>query len=152
LLSSGEDGYMRLWNFNTNPPTLLQAFPKAQDMLMWASLSPDNKWVASVGRDQLVYIYATQENQEQHRLVGHEQAIFRAIFSPDSQQVATVGGDTILKLWNLNNGSELFSLRLPEETGHTIWDFDFRCIPNKHCWIAVPLTRGKLVLYDLGEY
>ncbi|MDM8558849.1 AAA-like domain-containing protein [Candidatus Parabeggiatoa sp. HSG14] len=156
LLSSGyEDRATRLWNLNANPPTLLQEFPKAQDKLLWASLSPDNKWVASVGRGQSkATIYATQDGQEQHRLVGHESTIFRAIFSPDSQQVATVSADATVRLWDLSNGSELFSLRLPTNQGHPtpLWDFDFRCLPNKHCWIAVPLTRGKLVLYDLGEY
>jgi WD40 repeat protein len=154
LLSSGEDGYMHLWNFNTHPPTLLQEFPKAQDMLMWASFSPDNKWVANVGRGPSVNIYATQDGQEQYRLVGHEQTIFRVIFSPDSQQVATVSSDATVRLWDLSNGSELFSLRLPTNSGYPVplYDFDFRCLPNKHCWIAVPLRRGKLVLYDLGEY
>jgi WD40 repeat protein len=154
LLSSGnEDRATHLWNLNTTPPTLLQEFPQAQDMLMWASFSPDNKWVASVGRSLSVNIYATQNDQEQYHLAGHEQTIFRAIFSPDSQQVATVSSDATVRLWDLSNGSELFSLRLPgSQADAGPWDFDFRCIPNGHCWIAVPLTRGKLVLYDLGEY
>jgi WD40 repeat protein len=153
LLSTSDYG-VRLWDLNTYPPILLQEFPKAQDMLLWASLSPDNKWVVSVGRSLSVNIYAAQDGQEQHRLVGHEQAIFRAIFSPDSQQVATVSSDATVRLWDLSNGSELFSLRLPTNQGSPtpLWDFDFRCLPNKHCWIAVPLRRGKLVLYDLGEY
>jgi len=155
LLTSNRDDYVtRLWNLNTDPPTLLQAFPKAQDMLFWASLSPDNQRVASVGRDQLVHIYATQDAQKQHRLVGHEQTIYRAIFSPDSQQVATVSTDATVRLWDLSNGSELFTLRLPTNSSPPVplWDFDFRCLPDGHCWIAVPLTRGKLVLYDLGRY
>ena len=157
LLSSGiEDFILRLWNLNTNPPTLLQEFPKADDQLTWATLSPDNQKVASVGRDHIVHIYATQNGQEQYRLAGHESAIYRAIFSPDSQQLATVSADATVKMWDLTNGSELFSLRLPANRGGgnytPLWDFDFRCIPNQNCWIAVPLTRGKLVLYDLGPY
>ena len=31
-----------------------------------------------------------------------------------------------------------------------LWDFDFRCTPTG-CWIAVPLTRGKLALYEFGK-
>jgi len=158
LLSGGyHDRTTRLWNLNTNPPTPLQAFPQAQDKLLWASLSPDNQWVASVGRDFFVHIYATQRGQEQYRLAGHEQTVWRAIFSPDSQQVATVSGDATVRLWDLSNGSELFSLRLPTNRGggpkdFILRDFDFRCLPNQHCWIAVPLMQGKLLLYDLGEY
>ena len=68
--------------------------------------------------------------------------------------MATVSSDATVRLWDLSNGSELFTLHLPTQVGSSspLYDFDFRCIPNKHCWIAVPLARGKLVLYDLGEY
>jgi len=31
-----------------------------------------------------------------------------------------------------------------------LWDFDFHCTPTG-CWIAVPLTAGKLALYNLGR-
>ena len=53
----------------------------------------------------------------------------------------------------IGTGSELFALRLPAERAppNPLSDFDFRCTPNG-CWLAVPLTRGKLALYDLGPY
>ncbi|MCK5521577.1 MAG: WD40 repeat domain-containing protein [Thiomargarita sp.] len=153
LLSSGMvDFTLRLWNLNTDPPTLLEKeFPTVQHKLMWASLSPDNKRIVRVGRGSSVAIYATEEAQEQYRLVGHQQTVLRAIFSPDSQQVAAVSGDATVRLWDLDKGNELFVLHLPANTGkpYQIWDFDFRCNP-KNCWIAVPLTRGKLVLYEFG--
>jgi len=150
LLSCGEDGSIRLWSITANPPSLLREFPKAQDKLLWASLSPDDKRVAAVGRDQVVFIYNARDGREEYRLVGHEQAIHRVIFSPDSQQVATASGDTTVRLWDLNNGKELFVLQLPANVGNALWDFDFRLTPKGTCLIAVPLTRGKLVLYELN--
>ena len=85
--------------------------------------------------------------------MGHEQAVFRAIFSPDGRQLATASGDTTARLWDLDTSTELFALSLPSQVhpGPLLWDFDFRCTP-KGCWLAVPLTRGKLALYDLGAY
>ncbi len=77
----------------------------------------------------------------------------RAIFSPDNQQLATVSADATLRLWDLDAGEALFTLRLPttnRDSPVPIWDFDFRCTPTG-CWIAVPLTRGKLALYDFGQ-
>ena len=84
------------------------------------------------------------------RLHGHKQTVFKAIFSPDSHQLATVSGDMTVRLWDLDTHSELFRLRLPEVPQNDgPWDFDFRCTPSG-CWIAVPLTSGKLALYNLG--
>jgi len=151
LLSCNRDDFtVRIWDITANPPALLREFPKAQDKLLWTSLSPDDKRVAAVGRDQVVFIYNARDGREEYRLVGHEQAIHRVIFSPDSQQVATASGDTTVRLWDLNNGKELFVLQLPANVGNALWDFDFRLTPKGTCLIAVPLTRGKLVLYELN--
>jgi len=68
---------------------------------------------------------------------------------------ATVGGDMTVKVWDLDSQKALFSLRLPTQITNSqapLWDFDFRCVGEalKDCWIAVPLTVGKLALYRLG--
>lgn len=101
-------------------------------------------------------MYATQSNSEPLYLTGHEQTVFKTISSPDSRQLATVSADMTVRLWNLDTRSELFRLRLPDdwlpskERPSPLWDFDFRCTPTG-CWIAVPLTSGKLALYNLGK-
>ena len=154
LLSAGhDDKTVRLWDLTTNPPKQIQAFPKGQDGLLWATLSPDGQTLASVGRgSSKIQVYLTHDAQLLHRLVGHEQTVYRAIFSPDGQQLATVSWDATLRLWDLDTGGELFSLRLPTHRSlpGPLWDFDFRCTPTG-CWIAVPLTRGKLALYAFGK-
>ncbi|MCP4700909.1 MAG: hypothetical protein GY862_29250 [Gammaproteobacteria bacterium] len=55
-----------------------------------------------------------------------------------------------MRFWDLSNGVELFALRLPALPNPPAPLWDFRCTPTG-CWIAVPLTRGKLVLYELGR-
>jgi hypothetical protein len=64
--------------------------------------------------------------------------------------MVTVSGDATVRFWDLSNDRELFKLNLPTSSaeGSPLWDFDFRCI-GQNCWIAVPLTQGKLVLYQL---
>ena len=57
-----------------------------------------------------------------------------------------------VRLWDLEESPRLlFALRLPDEyKGETVsWDFDFRCTAAGECWIAVPLTMGRLALYRL---
>ena len=145
LLSTGEND-VRLWNFSI----LLKKYAKATG-LIWSALSPNGEQIASVGRDQLVHVYSINDSIT-YRLKGHENTIYRVIFSPTGQQIATVSSDATLRLWDLRHGMELFSLRLPTNSGKPVplKDFDFRCVPEgDNCWIAVPLIRGKLMLYKL---
>ena len=60
-------------------------------------------------------------------------------------------GDMTVRLWDLETHKELFALRLPAgaEQRNPYWDFDFRCTDQGECWIAVPLTMGRLALYRL---
>ncbi|MCP4108645.1 MAG: hypothetical protein GY749_24370 [Desulfobacteraceae bacterium] len=149
LLSSGnQDCATRLWKIKDH--SLMKEFPKANGKLSWSALSPDGQKAAAVGRGSNVTVYTTHDAQVEHRLPGHEQTVFKAIFSPDSQQLATVAGDATLRFWDLSNGTELFTIRLPENAGKAIWDFDFRCTPTG-CWITVPLTKGELLIYELGK-
>jgi len=97
-----------------------------------------------------VHILNTSNGQEAQALIGHENTVFRVSFSPDGGQVATVSTDATFRFWDLTTGNALFTLRLPTNSGlpTPLWDFDFRCT-GPDCWIVVPLTRGKLVLYHL---
>ena len=83
--------------------------------------------------------------------MGHEQTVYRAIYSPDGRQLATVSCDMTVRLWDLEGQRLLFTLRLPAEFQRSgpLWDFDFRCTAAGECWIAVPLTVGRLALYRL---
>ncbi len=157
LLSTGKDD-IRLWNLNKYPPELVQQYPKVQDELMWSAISPDGRQVVGAGRGRLIHVYSTQENRKLYDIPGHQSTIYRIIFSPDSHQIITAGVDGTLQLWRLKDdmgdSARLFSLNLPtpgNDPDIPLWDFDFRCDPQQTCRIAVPLTRGKLVLYELGK-
>jgi WD40 repeat protein len=99
-----------------------------------------------------VTLYPVDGRAEPLKLHGHEQTVFKAFFTPDSRQLATVSGDMTGRLWDLDTHSELFRLRLPTAEFFTppLRDFDFLCTPTG-CWSAVPLVRGKLALYNLGQ-
>src|SRR5262249_33549063 len=125
---------------------------KAQDALLWATLHPNSRQLAAVGREQVVTLYDLgHEPAKPRRLVGHESTVYRAIYSPDGCQLATVSADMTVRLWDLETDKELFALRLPTEriSSTPLWDFDFRCTDQGECWIAVPLTMGRLALYRL---
>jgi len=151
LLSAGiEDRRLRLWD-SLAPGSPPQKIGLAQDNLLWASLSPGGLEAAAVGRDQVVTLYNLANPGSPRRLVGHENTVYRAIYSPDGRQLATVSMDMTVRLWDLDSQRLLFMLRLPTEMQHPspLWDFDFRCTAAGDCWIAVPLTVGRLALYRL---
>ena len=145
----------------TNGRTIAELF----DWPLWASLSLDGRHIAVVGRGaSKVALYAldptagdTDTVAEPWQLVGHEQSVFRAIFDSDGRQLATVSADKTLRVWDLGpaaaptatTGQVLFTLRLPELPQNPgPWDFDFRCDRDRAgCWIAVPLTVGRIALY-----
>ncbi len=159
LLTAGyEDSRLRLWDLTQTPPRP-RDLARAQDRLLWAALGPDDWQVAAVGRTQYVTLYdLAPDPAPPGHLVGHEQAVFRAAYTPDGAQLATVSSDMTLRLWDLGRDKPLFSLHLPatRERGVPLWDFALRCLPADasgphagHCWIAVPLTMGRLALYRL---
>lgn len=213
LLSSGNKDYrVRLWDLGQSPPKLAVPLLESQDAITWATLRPDARQLAVVGREQVVTLHdlppgaggAMTDGSVRHlggdeqtvfrlarrlvshkqtairstrshpihsarRLVGHEQTVFRAEYTPDGAQLATVGGDMTLRLWDLGSDSNkpLFTLRLPDRPESAgPWDLALRCLPAAgglvgdtgaanthpdagHCWLAVPLTMGRLALYRL---
>ncbi len=126
-------------------------FQKTNESIMRDAFSPSCSRIASVGRDLFVHIYNAESGQEIHSFVGHESTTYKAEFSPDSGQVATVGADGTVRFWDIETKSELFTINLPSHKAPPVpaWDFTFRCTKSGDCWIAVPLTRGKLVLYRM---
>jgi len=71
-------------------------------------LSPNAQQVAVVGRYFVINLYP--KNEPSYTLAGHKDSVLRAIFSPDSAQLATVGGDNTVRVWDLLQHSELFTL------------------------------------------
>ncbi|MDM8568578.1 WD40 repeat domain-containing protein [Thiotrichales bacterium HSG1] len=152
-LLTASDQEIRLWQIQDNSLKQLKTLTKSESTILWAAISPNGKRYATVGRDNLVKIYSTEDGKKQHKLPGgHDDSVMKAIFSPDNDQIATVSGDGTLRFWDLTTTdvTEIFKLRLPIKNKPPLWDFDFKCTSNG-CWIAVPLTNGKLMLYDMGH-
>jgi WD40 repeat protein len=175
-----DDGRVRVWSIADDLPTLVGNLKAASsDELYWAEPAADGTRIAAVGADYVLRVMDRETDNTLARLPGHERQVWKARFLPGGHQVATVSKDATVRLWDLDTQTALFALHLPaaRSESNPLWDFDLRCTgpgevsgtgkgqtesataashPNpvstsaSTCWLAVPLTRGKLAVYDLG--
>ena len=151
LFSAGNtDQSIKEWDLTVEPARLIQMREDPQGPFGWATFGPHRPSMVSGGHDTLVRVYPVDNTGQPRPLVGHQQTVFRARFGPDGNQLASVSADETVRMWDLRTATELFTLRLPAQGRNSLYDFDFRCTPAG-CWIAVPLTSGKLALYELGD-
>jgi len=158
LLSSGHDGRLQLWNLNQEPPSG-QTLVTVDDDIGWANFSPVNEQqIAFAGRRGLIHIYTKENGKRQKQLPGYQNTIYRVIYSPDGQQLVAVSSDMTVRFWDLTNERLLFTLQLPvsrdtilnNKQPIPLFDFDFHCT-RQSCQMVVPLTRGKLLVYELKK-
>jgi len=78
--------------------------------VMAVAWSPDDRWLATGGKDNTARIWDAVTGTEQRRLDGHKDLISAVAFSPDGQIVATGGGDGTARLWSVTSGQCLLIL------------------------------------------
>lgn len=153
LLTAGEDGEIKLWQFTSGSLKLVKRFLDNVDSVYWAALSPDQKYITSGGRDARLRVFELNQTHPVQILTGHENSIYKTIFSPDGRHVATVSIDMTIRFWDLTTHSQLFTLSVSNPS-QQIWDFDFRCHTvdgSNACLLAAPLPSGLLKLYRIGN-
>ncbi len=133
LVSAGYDGTVRLWDLATGEP--LFTF-ECGSPVMSVAWSPDGIHVASAGLDRVVSIWDARDGRRLHELHGHPGPVWSVAFTPDGSRLASVSADSnikmyvvrdrekdlrydsgrgqaFIKLWEVNAGVEVFTLRLP---------------------------------------
>ncbi len=71
------------------------------DFVFSSAFSPDGKFLATAGRDQVVKFWDTTWWREQATIKGHSNSILAIEFAPDGQTLATASLDHTVKLWPL---------------------------------------------------
>uniref|UniRef100_A0A673CD82 TFIID subunit TAF5 NTD2 domain-containing protein n=1 Tax=Sphaeramia orbicularis TaxID=375764 RepID=A0A673CD82_9TELE len=103
LLSSSEDGTVRLWSLQTF--TCLVGY-KGHNYPVWdTQFSPHGYYFVSGGHDRVARLWATDHYQPLRMFAGHLADITCTRFHPNSNYVATGSSDRTIRLWDVLTGN-----------------------------------------------
>ncbi|KAJ6648302.1 Cell division cycle protein 20 like [Pseudolycoriella hygida] len=113
--------------------------------------SPDNKYLASGGNDNLVNIWPSTTSSttpiEPVKILNQHQAAVRALaWCPwQSNLLATGGGtaDRCIKFWNINNGSIMNSVDTKSQVCALLWSKNYKELISAHGYANNQLTIWK---------
>uniref|UniRef100_A0A8C2FME2 Transcription initiation factor TFIID subunit 5 n=1 Tax=Cyprinus carpio TaxID=7962 RepID=A0A8C2FME2_CYPCA len=143
LLSSSEDGTVRLWSLQTF--TCLVGY-KGHNYPVWDThFSPFGYYFVSGGHDRVARLWATDHYQPLRIFAGHLADVTCTRFHPNSNYVATGSTDRTIRLWDVLNGNcvRIF-------TGHKGPVHSLAFSPNGK-FLASGSTDGRVLLWDIGH-
>uniref|UniRef100_A0A8D0DJQ4 Transcription initiation factor TFIID subunit 5 n=1 Tax=Salvator merianae TaxID=96440 RepID=A0A8D0DJQ4_SALMN len=143
LLSSSEDGTIRLWSLLTF--SCLVGY-KGHNYPVWdTQFSPYGYYFVSGGHDRVARLWVTDHYQPLRIFAGHLADITCTRFHPNSNYVATGSADRTVRLWDVLNGNcvRIF-------TGHKGPVHSLAFSPNGR-FLASGATDGRVLLWDIGH-
>ena len=119
LVSSGDDGLLKLWEREGKNLKLLKTFPKELDVENRGSshcvaITSDGKTALSGSSKGLIDVWDTTTGSRLQSLKAHEGEIRGIALSPDGTLLASASADQTIKIWNIANGTCINTLK-----GHT---------------------------------
>jgi WD40 repeat protein len=111
LAAGMADGSVQLWDLagKNEPRTLGGSNPGGTVCL---AFSPDGTCLARGGDDGTVRIWEVESGKVLHSLKGHTARVGQVAFHPKGTRLVSVGGETA-KVWDLADGHELLTLKVP---------------------------------------
>ena len=103
LVSVGEDCAVKFWDRTTLKRTIA---PSGVAKVLCAAFSPDGKWIAAGGSDNVIKIWNRAEGRLERTLKGHTLAVTCLAFTADGALVSG-SADGTTRLWNPTTGQSL---------------------------------------------
>lgn len=112
---SVEYGQLGFWDLRTRKLAL--SFQAHQGTVLGLAFSPDSRFVATGGNDQLIHIWKTGTSNKISSFRGHLSEISSLLFTKDGRRLVSAGKDGTVRIWSsagvLNRGGRI---KLPSST------------------------------------
>jgi WD40 repeat protein len=106
FVSGSSNGKVLLWNIETETFNELKGMPKSAYCV---AISPDEKIAAACG-EKGACMWNVASGELIRQLPGLTDDTYTIAFSPDGKTLATCSGDKTLRLWNVEDGKQLWSV------------------------------------------
>ncbi len=116
LADGSEDKTLRLWDYASDPPTLIWDRTEAHGTnIHGIAFNGDGTLIGSGGGDYLAKIWDIRDADHgplpsdlkpKYTLSGHVDSVFTVAFSPDGQRLASGGYDRVIRIWDLPSLSD----------------------------------------------
>lgn len=116
LATTGPDQAACVWPIpglrlqKTSAPGPLRRLPGHAGAVLAVGWSPDNRWLATGGKDHQAILWNAEAGQVHRPLIGHTNWVLALAFSPNSQLLATGSADATIRIWDVHAGQCLRTL------------------------------------------
>jgi WD40 repeat protein len=117
LLASGEYRMVKLWQREPNLPQ----FALGSDPATALAASPDGKWIATAGRDNVIHLWDAATGKPEKNLTGHTAKISSLKFSPDNTRLLSGSVDKTLRVWDIAGGTVFAQAETAGEITAVTW-------------------------------
>jgi len=145
IVSGSRDRTLKLWNTLGECKATISGANAHTEWVSCVKFSPNvgNPLIVSTGWDRVVKVWDLTDFKLKFDLHGHTGYINTASISPDGALCASGGKDGQVMMWDLNEGSHLYSLN----AGSVIHALEFS--PHKY-WLAAA-TNDRIRIFDLDS-
>ncbi len=110
VISAGADRTLRLWDIVSGKQ--LKQLAALDETMYSLAMHPLGKILAAAGADRKVHLLDLLSGDELRSLTGHDDYIHSVVFDHGGQRLLTYSYAGDLRLWNADNGEQLYSQRV----------------------------------------